>query len=121
MSDGMILRHGVHKALEEAANEMLRVSMSGITKHSEKSDVLTPWKENSRRSREVYVPSGTPDSALRRGSFHRAWNPGSSHLNSVEGFAPPPKVPRNTDQDGRSGWTPLGILPERQSVRWDDE
>jgi hypothetical protein len=107
--DGMIVRQGVHKELEDAANEMLRVSMSGITKHSDKADILTPWKEQSRRSREVYVPSGSPDSSLRRGSFHRDWNSQAPHLNSVEGFAPPPKMPNNESP---------AIQP---TVRWDDE
>lgn len=98
MSDGMILRHGVHKEMEEAANELLRVSMAGVTKHSDKSDILTPWKEQSRRKREVYVDSGVPDPAVRRGSFHRAWNSASAHLNSVEGFAPPKLSERQSAQ-----------------------
>lgn len=87
MSDGMILRHGVHREMEDAANELLRVSMSGITKHSEKSDVLTPWKEQARRSREVFVPTGVPDASVRRGMFGRAYNPEAAHLNSMEGVA----------------------------------
>jgi hypothetical protein len=108
VSDGMILRHGVHKGMEDAANEMLRASMAGITKHSEKSDVLTPWKETSRRSREVYVESGTPDPSVRRGHFHRAWNSSAPHLNSVEGFAPP-KISNKAESS---------VAP---TVRWDDE
>lgn len=85
---GMVVRHGVHKEVEAAADEILRQALSGITRHADKSDVLTPWKETSRRSREVYVPSGTPDASLRRGSFGRAWNPSAPHLNSVEGSRP---------------------------------
>lgn len=85
MPDGMPLRTGVHEPIEAAANEILRAKLSSITKHSEKSDILTPWKEQSRKSREVYVPSGTPDAAVRRGNFHRRWNSGSDHLNSVDG------------------------------------
>jgi hypothetical protein len=85
----MPLRSGVHKELEEAANEMLRQSLSGVTRHAEKSDVLTPWKEHSRKSREVYVPSGTPDPALRKGTFHREANLAAPHLNSMDGVKAP--------------------------------
>lgn len=87
MSDG-IIRHGIHQPLEDAANEILRVALSTVTRHSDKSDVLTPWKEQDRRKREVYVSTGTPDGALRRGISHRVLNPGKPHLNSVEGQIP---------------------------------
>lgn len=80
-------RRGVHLQLEKAANEMLRISMQGVTKHSEKSDVLTPWKEQDRYRREVYVESGTPDAATRRGNFNRAYNSERLDLNSREGMA----------------------------------
>jgi hypothetical protein len=40
-----------------------------------------------RTRREVYVPSGTPDSMLRQGIFDRVMNPTSPHLNSREGTA----------------------------------
>jgi hypothetical protein len=105
----MIIRHGVHREMEDVANELLRVSMSGITKHSDKSDILTPWKEASRKNREVYVESGTPDPAVRRGSFTRAWNPTAPHLNSVEGFSPP-KLSEKKPKD----------IPAR-TIGWDDE
>ncbi len=84
----MIVRHGVHAPIEDAANEMLRISMASITKHSDKADILTPWKEQSRRSREVHVPSGTPDASLRKGTFGKAANLRDSHLNSVDGVRP---------------------------------
>lgn len=84
MSDGMILRFGRHAPLEDVADEILRQHFSTITKHSEKSDILTPWKEQARRSREVHVPSGTPDASLRRGNFYRDINPNLPHLNSME-------------------------------------
>lgn len=93
---GMPLRTGVHREMEDAANELLRQQLSGITKHSDKADILTPWKETARKSREVYVSSGTPDASLRRGIFTRSWNSSSHHLNSVEGFAPP-KVSNHHD------------------------
>lgn len=75
-------RHGVHKALEDEADRILREALAGVTSQSEKRDVLTPWKEQDRRSREVYTPSGSPDGSLRRGMYHRAYNPASPHLNS---------------------------------------
>lgn len=88
-SRGMSLRTGVHKALEDAANELLRQSLSGVTRHSDKSDILTPWKEQARRGREVYTTDGVPDGSIRRGTFNRALNPSASHLNSVEAMRPP--------------------------------
>lgn len=84
-----IIRTGMHKTLEDAANEILRQSLASVTRHSDKSDVLTPWKEQDRRKREVYVSTGTPDGSLRRGNFHRGINPERPHLNSVEGCLPP--------------------------------
>lgn len=80
-------RNGVHPQLEEQANRMIRESLKGVTKHSEKSDILTPWKEQDRKNREVYVESGTPDPTSRRGMFHRAWNSRDDHLNSREGMS----------------------------------
>lgn len=100
MSDGMRLRSGVHLPLEAAADEILRKALSGITKHSEKSDVLTPWKEADRRKREVYVSTGTPDGSVRKGNFHRVANTQHGHLNSVEAMQPP-KLDRS---HGPSAW-----------------
>lgn len=76
------IRNGVHPFLEAAANEILRQSLVGVTKYSEKSDILTPWKEQDRRNREVYVESGVPDAATRKGMYHRRYNPAMPHLNS---------------------------------------
>jgi len=80
-----IIRRGVHPQLEAAADAILKESLKGVTKHSEKSDILTPWKEKDRRNREVYVASGTPDPSSRRGLFNRAWNPERDDLNSRDG------------------------------------
>lgn len=82
------LRFGVDRTLEDAANEIIRESLAGVTKRSDKSDILTPWKEMDRKSREVYSSSGVVDAATRRGYFHRAWNPLHPHLNSRDGVAP---------------------------------
>jgi hypothetical protein len=81
------VRHGVHRPLEDAATELIRQSLKGVTSMTEKSDILTPWKEHDRRSREVYSATGTPDSSTRRGLYHRAWNPVHEHLNSRDGIA----------------------------------
>lgn len=80
-------RSGIHPQLEAEANRLLKISLAGVTKHSEKSDILTPWKEQDRRTREVYVEGGTPDPTTRRGMFHRAYNPERLDLNSREGLA----------------------------------
>lgn len=80
-------RSGVHPILEAEADRLIKTSLVGITKHSEKSDILTPWKEQDRLRREVYVESGTPDPTVRRGMFNRAHNPERLDLNSREGSA----------------------------------
>jgi hypothetical protein len=81
------LRRGVHRPLEDEANRIIRESLQGVTRHSEKADILTPWKDIDRHRREVYVPSGTPDPALRQGIFHRRINTARPDLNSREGLA----------------------------------
>lgn len=81
------IHYGVHKTLEGAANELLRESLHGVTSMSEKSDILTPWKEQDRRNREVYSHSGAPDASVRSGLYNRAWNSHHEHLNSRDGIA----------------------------------
>lgn len=81
----MPLRRGAHAPLEEAADRLIKESLRNVTRHADKSDILTPWKEYDRRSHEVMVPSGTPDAAVRSGIFTRVLNPQSSHLNSRMG------------------------------------
>jgi len=85
------LRSGVHLLLEEEANRLIRDSLKGVTKHSAKSDILTPWKETERRRKEVYVSSGIPDASLRKGMFHRAAST-HLHLNSTDGHHKPRKI-----------------------------
>lgn len=82
------VRRGVHPQLEAEADRMIRESLKGVTKHSAKADILTPWKQQERLRREVYVESGTPDPATRRGVFHRSVNPARPQLNSRDGIAP---------------------------------
>lgn len=80
-----LVRFGVHRPLDDAATEMIRKSMEGVTSMAEKSDILTPWKEKDRQSREVYSTTGTPDSSTRLGMYNRAWNSRDTHLNSRDG------------------------------------
>lgn len=81
------MHFGVHRPLEDEADRLLHDSLVGVTKHSEKSDILTPWKQAERYRREVYSSSGTPDPATRLGMYHRAVNPARPELNSREGIA----------------------------------
>lgn len=81
------LRFGVYHPLEDEADRLIKESLEGVTKHSEKSDILTPWKEASRRKREIYVSSGVPDKAFRSGMFHRSANPTRPDLNSRDGIS----------------------------------
>jgi hypothetical protein len=84
-----VIRRGVHAALEREANKLIQQSLKGITKFSEKADVLTPWKNNKRNKlREVFVPSGTPDPSHRKGMYHRAMNITRPELNSRDGHVP---------------------------------
>ena len=84
-----VIRRGIHRPLEEEANRIIKESLAGVTKHSEKSDILTPWKEQARLRREVYVTTGIPDKAVRQGMFNRVSNPLKPELNSRDGVARP--------------------------------
>jgi hypothetical protein len=84
------LHSGIHQQLDDAATEMIRKSLEGVTSMAAKSDILTPWKDQDRKRREVYSAEGAPDGALRRGMFYRAWNSTHRHLNSVDGKVPLP-------------------------------
>jgi hypothetical protein len=80
---------GEHPVLEEEANRLIRESMKGKTSHESKSDILTPWKLQDRRRREVYVQRGVPEAALRSGNFGRVASHTHPHLNamgSLSGF-----------------------------------
>lgn len=90
-------RYGVHKDLEAAADALIKESLKDVTSQSAKSDILTPWKEMDRRSREIYVPSGTPDASLRKGMYIRAYNPLHDHLNGRDGHVTPRRIGRSED------------------------
>ena len=81
------MRYGVHRPLEDEGTRLIRESLVGVTKHSEKADILTPWKEAERRRREIMVKEGAPDPATRKGVFHRVANPQRPELNSRDGIA----------------------------------
>lgn len=82
-----LIRYGVHRALEDEADRLIRESLVGVTSQAAKKDILTPWKEKDRREREVYTDTGTPDVSTRSGMYHRAYNPTMPHLNSRDGTA----------------------------------
>jgi hypothetical protein len=80
-------KSGIDATLEAVANELLRESLKDVHSHTAKSDILTPWKEQMRREREVLVSSGVPDASWRQGLYHRAHNPTRPDLNSRDGIA----------------------------------
>lgn len=81
------LRSGRYEPLEALADEMLRRSLVGVTKYSDKADILTPWKFQMRQRREVLTVSGFPDAAIRQGIYRRAANATRPELNSRGGIA----------------------------------
>jgi len=93
-------KHGIHPELEAEADRIIRESLRGVTARSEKSDILTPWKEQDRRSREVYNTNGVAEATTRQGMFHRSWNPARPELNSVDGSAARPRRIPNIDYLG---------------------
>lgn len=91
------LRNGVYLPLEEAANEILRKHLAPLPR-SQKTDVLTEWKERDRKNKEVYSSEGTVDPAIRRGMYHRAWNSDKPHLNARDGYTRPRRVTMVDDE-----------------------
>ncbi|MGA5598467.1 DUF7236 family protein [Streptomyces cellulosae] len=81
------IRHGVDPELEAAADALLRESFLDNPDPEEKAKILTPYMLANRLRREVFVPGGTPDGAVRKGSFHRSVNRQYPHLNASEGVA----------------------------------
>lgn len=97
------VRNGVFLPLEKIADELIYGSLRGITSQSEKKDILTPWKEMDRKSREVMAKSGTVDPAIRKGMFHRAANPTKPYLNSRDGIAPAYRLMSGTASGSMAG------------------
>ena len=104
------MRFGTNPELEAEANALLKASMAGITKFSEKSDSLTPWKQENRREREILVPSGTPDPANRQGLYHRRRNIARPDLNSRGGAV----------KGGRGGGGLSAFMEENGAMERDD-
>lgn len=80
------VRYGVHHELEAEADRLIKQSMAGVTSMAAKSDVLTPWKEQDRKNKELLV--GVADPAARKGMYHRAYNNRDVHMNSRDGNSP---------------------------------
>jgi len=99
---GMRVRSGIHEQLEAEADALIFGSIRDVTSREEKSDILTPWKEKNRKSKEILSRTGHPiDGALRRGMYHRAYNPVQTHLNSYDGPTRPVKLDSNwSDEHG---------------------
>lgn len=80
------MRYGVHPALEREADRLIRESLKDVKRPSD-NDVMTDWKKAHRRRREIMVPSGTPDPAIRQGMANRAVNRARPDLNARDGIA----------------------------------
>lgn len=81
------LRSGRWDDVESLADEMIRRSLVGVTKYSDKADVLTSWKMQMRQKREVLTSSGFPDASIRKGMYRRVANPTKPELNSRDGIS----------------------------------
>lgn len=82
---GRPVKAGVDEDLEAQADALIYAETRAAV-HSEKRDILTPWKEQNRKGHEVLMPQ-VVDASTRQGTFTRAYNPVQRHLNSVEGVA----------------------------------
>lgn len=105
------LRYGVDRKLEDEADRLIKESLAGVTSQEAKRDILTPWKQQDRWSREVYVADGVPDPSVRRGNYHRAWNPRDDHLNSRDAGA----------MRGRRTQSSLGAFVAEQGIPFQSE
>lgn len=94
-----VLHFGVHLQLEEIANALIKQSLEGVTSVEAKRDILTPWKERDRHSKEVYTSFGVPSPEIRSGIYHRAYNRRDKHLNSRDGVARGRRVPLYSADD----------------------
>jgi hypothetical protein len=90
----------VDAELEAQADEILKQSFLAAPDPEAKSLILTKYMLQNRLKREVYTTDGTPDGAVRRGSFTRALNPQYPHLNAIEGVARPQhRVPLKASEE----------------------
>jgi hypothetical protein len=116
------VKSGIHEGLEQAANDLLFGSLKNVTSREAKSDILTPWKEKNRKSREILSRTGHPiDGALRRGMYHRAYNPVQTHLNSYDGPTRPVKMDTNWDDEhGGDTFRPSQVMRQVFGVERED-
>lgn len=98
----MRLHRGVHRELEDEADRILAEYHRTVTRPEDKKDILTPWKEQDRRSHEIFVRDGVPDRASRNGIFHRAVNPEHKWLNSATPASR--AIRRRSIADAQGGW-----------------
>ena len=100
------VKSGINEVLEAEADALIFGSIKDVTSREAKSDILTPWKEKNRKSREILSRTGHPiDGAIRRGMFHRAYNPVQTHLNSYDGATRPIKMAAEwEDENGGSAF-----------------
>lgn len=112
------IRYGVHRELEDEANRLIKESLEGVTKHSDKSDILTPWKEAARYKREIYVAEGVPDKAFRQGMFHRVANINRPDLNSRDGISRGARIPGTRSHSPSSS---LRGFVDADKYSFDDE
>lgn len=98
------VKSGINELLEAEADALIFGSLKDVTSREAKSDILTPWKEKNRKSREILSRTGHPiDGSLRRGMFHRSYNPVQTHLNSYDGPTRPIKMDaRWEDENGEN-------------------
>ena len=93
------VHYGTCAHLEDEADRLLHESLEGVFSHKEKSDILTPWKQKARLSREIYsgideheirdtgIVAGAPEKHIRNGMFNRVTNRSRLDLNSRDGWA----------------------------------
>jgi hypothetical protein len=109
------VKSGIHEQLEAEADALIFGSLKDVTSREEKSDILTPWKEKNRKSREILSRTGHPiDGALRRGMYHRVYNNRQTHLNSYDGPTRPIKMDSNWDDE--HGGNDFTASPAMKSV-----
>lgn len=103
------IRYGIHVPLEKAADDLIFGSLKGVTSQTEKSDILTPWKDADRHRKEVLAHSGVVDAQVRKGMYHRAANTAKPYLNSRDGVYPAKRIPTTAQSSDESShaveWT----------------
>lgn len=111
------VKSGINELLEAEADALIFGSLKDVTSRAEKSDILTPWKEKNRKSREILSRTGHPiDGSLRRGMFHRAYNPNQPHLNSYDGPSRPIKMDSRWEDENGENYNNFTVSPGMQQI-----